>query len=306
MENKDINTTGKFAAILSMTEVGLGSLLHAWRLPFTGQFLSLNQAFISCKAIKSSSTRSPWIPLQIAMIGATLKSLAPAGKRLTPMLAISMQGFILSSFQFILGTHFLGTLVSVLAMCLWAFIQPLAIYLLVFGRDIFYVADYFFKKIQKVIPIEYEHLAYAISGLVAIKLLLGLVVVLLVYTRTDKECESYFKRLQSGFDKINPKRIPQSLSFSPKLRLVFKDMTQPWFLISIALMLVFFFLTNPKGVMWIWLLMRPLACGFIVFYALRFLPVNEWLDKMTAKSNSQYAQILQQSLMYIRGEVKNK
>ena len=48
MKQKDkdsqVDVVGTHAAMLSISEVGLGSLLHAFHIPFSGYFLSLNPA----------------------------------------------------------------------------------------------------------------------------------------------------------------------------------------------------------------------------------------------------------------------
>jgi hypothetical protein len=73
---------GKKAALLSIVEIGLGSFLHAFSIPFAGHFLSLNQGFILTRAaIETNDRRSPGI---ISAVAALLKSLSPAGKKLTP------------------------------------------------------------------------------------------------------------------------------------------------------------------------------------------------------------------------------
>ena len=44
--SKTIEKISAAAALLSLTEIGLGSLLHSFKIPFAGHFLSLNQGFI--------------------------------------------------------------------------------------------------------------------------------------------------------------------------------------------------------------------------------------------------------------------
>src|SRR6185295_7221686 len=85
-------TTVSYATLLSLTEVGLGSVLHAMHIPFTGQLLSLNQIAVLSHATKMHPEKSA--PLTISVVAALLKSLSPIGKRLTPMLALTMQGLL--------------------------------------------------------------------------------------------------------------------------------------------------------------------------------------------------------------------
>ena len=86
-KNSAIETTAHNAALLSGSEIGLGSVLHGLKIPFSGHFLSLNQGFILSRAtIKSKNVKnSKFIPISISNISSLLKTLAPAGKKLTPL-----------------------------------------------------------------------------------------------------------------------------------------------------------------------------------------------------------------------------
>src|ERR1700733_6107373 len=87
-----------YAMQLSLMEVGLGSLLHVFHIPFSGFFLSLNQCFVLNRAllfsIASGSTAGRFIPMTVSNTAAIIKTLSPYGKKFTPMLAISMQGLL--------------------------------------------------------------------------------------------------------------------------------------------------------------------------------------------------------------------
>ena len=92
MEKDNTEEIGKQIASLALIEVGLGSLLHSLKIPLSGHFLSLNQtAFLSRSSFKLNSKKAP---LEISLTASILKSLSPAGKKLTPMLAIAAQGLL--------------------------------------------------------------------------------------------------------------------------------------------------------------------------------------------------------------------
>ena len=115
-----------YATIQSLVEVGLGSFLHAFHIPFSGHALSLNQGLILTQACQKTESRKEAVTATngIAIITAILKSLSPMGKRLTPMLAISMQGFLFSLGILILGNNILGMILGISLLSLWGFAQP--------------------------------------------------------------------------------------------------------------------------------------------------------------------------------------
>lgn len=51
MQKVEVEILGREAAALSLVEIGLGSILHGLKMPFTGYFLSLNQGFFLSRAV---------------------------------------------------------------------------------------------------------------------------------------------------------------------------------------------------------------------------------------------------------------
>ena len=47
--SRKVEILGNYGALLSMIEVGLGSILHSMHVPFSGLFLSLNQGYLLCR-----------------------------------------------------------------------------------------------------------------------------------------------------------------------------------------------------------------------------------------------------------------
>src|SRR5690606_26328753 len=122
---KSFEEIGKKAALLSSIEIGLGSILHGLRLPLAGHLLSLNQGFILTRAtLEIEDSKSPAL---ISATSAILKSLSPAGKKLTPMLALSVQGQLFNLGPLLLGNNPVGRSLGMILLCIWGFIQPLAL-----------------------------------------------------------------------------------------------------------------------------------------------------------------------------------
>ncbi len=287
--------TGKYAALLSGIEIGLGSLLHSFRLPFSGQFLSLNQGLILSRACHKSKGEawSAKTPSGISNVSAVLKSLSPAGKKLTPMLAIAAQGNLFGLGVLIFGNNFLGLSIGMLLLSLWAFIQPLMIYLLLFGKNLIFMADYFIDKISKVTPVHEETLIGILVTIIAIKITLGQVVVIGSYYLSDQKFRLYEKKLLST-------KVEQRKSNPSPIRGAFKDMLNPLFLTSLILLGLFFFFSNSSATTTIWGLLRPIAGGFILFYFVRVVPMEGLSQKMKEGKFKNTGRALEKAILYLK------
>lgn len=139
-----VEILGKYGAILSLMEIGLGSLLHVFHIPFGGHFMSLNQGYLLCRL--SIQTQVRWMPYHVSNVAAVLKSLSPAGQKLGPMLSLSMQGLLFSMGTGLFGINLVGLILGMVLLSFWAFIQPLVTYYFFFGDKLIDAADFLFKK----------------------------------------------------------------------------------------------------------------------------------------------------------------
>lgn len=276
---RPIDIIGQDAALLSAVEIGLGSLLHAFRVPLTGQFLSLNQIFMLSRStrklqeIRAARTAG----FQISLIAALLKSLAPAGKKLTPMLAIAMQGLLFSFGTIFFGANVMGMLVGATLSALWAYAQPALIMLILFGSSLVDVVKFFFEKTSEAVHVTPQTLGHVLLGLVGLKILLSWAMVATALALP----ESVVSRWQAQLLKIGPRRRSEPNSAmrthptnAQLLRGTLRDLTNPLFLVSLALTALFFVFAESPWSATVWALVRPLAAGFVFFYLLRWLPLK--------------------------------
>jgi hypothetical protein len=286
-----------FVAILSIAEIGLGSFLHGLRLPLSGQILSLNQIFILCRA--SIKIRSKDAPGQISTTSALLKSLAPAGKKLTPMLAISVQGHLFGLGLMILGNNILGRCFGAVLSSLWAYIQPLCLYLILFGKDLIFMSEYFLKKLGKVVDVEQSNLLLILSSFVLLKVGLALVSTFLAHLLKSTTLEKIDNWTLDKSKAVIPK-IPKRNASNAKL--AFYDTFNPLFIFSLILSLVFFIFAKSSYVDIIWIILRPISLGYVIFYLLRAYPIDKTIDKM---KDGKYKTILKSSLEAVNKLKKN-
>lgn len=304
MEPNKTNITGSYAALLAGTEIGLGSLLHMWHIPLSGHFLSLNQGFILSKATQKSKNYQT--AMEISLVVATLKSLSPVGKRLTPMLAITVQGFLFSLGQMLLGVNLFGAIVGMLLLCLWTYVQMILVYILTFGTEIISVAHFFLNKLPKILPFMEPNLVSLILIPVTINLFVAVVVAVLSFINKGTKYENYLlkiseKRMGGIFQIQNPGKLVLTLSLKEKVLLVFKDLLRPWYLISLLMMVLFFVINKSDQVQIMWYLLRTAAVSFLIFYTLRFLPVDQWFQKIFGSKGNIGSQI-----NYVLQNIKGK
>jgi len=283
-----VDVAGRAAALLSLVEIGLGSVLHSFKIPFSGHALSLNQGFFLARAtLKVRRFRSSRLMgAHVSSIGSMLKSLSPAGKKLTPMLAICTQGILFSFGTVLLGPNFFGILLGMVLLSLWAFAQPVLIYLILYGRAIIHIADYFFEKFQKVISFDYEDLLVILAIVVTIKVALAVLVSLLVANISDEKASNYENRLILLSKKSKKKRLElektEELFWYQHARLALQDLFNPLFILSLAVTAIFFTFVHTASAQIVWTLLRPIGVGFLIFFSLRILPFNwllRWFEK---------------------------
>lgn len=276
---------GRYSATLTATEIGLGSILHSLHIPFSGNLLSLNQGFLLAKGIwrHEGESGARLLPARVSAVASILKSLSPAGKKLTPMLAIVSQGFLFSVGTVCFGTNLFGVLVGMFLLCLWPFVQPLLIYYFLFGRTLYDAALFALRAVQKYVPISDESLVRGFLGIVTVKLLVGLLLVWMSRRRSDN--------LTSAFSKMGETALQRSLKWSQtSLRLAARgaarELFRPFFIVNITLVWLFFRFSETPHARVIWLSLRPIAIGFVLYFAIRILP-DRFLPRLARETLSQ-------------------
>jgi len=114
-------------------ELGLGSALHGMRVPLRGLLLSSLQASVLTLAGAGLGRRRRVV--WVSFIAAGLKAMSPAGSRLAPMLAITVQGLLFAGATSLLGWNAVGVGLGGALVGAWAASQGiLTQWLLVGGQ----------------------------------------------------------------------------------------------------------------------------------------------------------------------------
>ncbi|HND61090.1 MAG TPA: DUF2478 domain-containing protein [Opitutaceae bacterium] len=130
---------GLFGGASGVIEAGLGSALHATKVPFRSTFLSALQGAMMVFA--GFGLTQPGRVMWVSFISSGLKALSPAGNRLRPMLAIFMQGFLFGTTVQILGFNAVAIGCGGLIIGVWASLQGILLEYLLLGEDLFRAYD---------------------------------------------------------------------------------------------------------------------------------------------------------------------
>ncbi len=244
---KSFDIACRYAMQLSLMEVGLGSFLHAFHIPFSGFFLSLNQCFILNRALLHHAP-NPLLPMAISNTTAIIKTLSPYGKKFTPMLAISMQGLLFNCGVLLFGNNLPGRCIGSCLLGLWPMIQPALIYGVIYG-NIFFKMD---PSTTKTI----------IAAYIFIHLFLSLCVCFLTHLLPAEIVDRYDRYVTSY--RTKPASAPRSA-----LRGVLKDFLSPLFLLSLVLSGFFFYATVHSLGAFFLSFFRLIAVAFLTFFLMR-------------------------------------
>lgn len=298
-----VEILGKYSAMLSVIEVALGSLLHALHVPFAGNFLSLNQGYLLCRASLEARERGTApVGYGVSNVAAVLKSLAPAGKKLGPMLSLSMQGLLFAVGEALFGANVVGLGLGMALLSLWTFLQPLITYYLFFGNELWKALHYLFEKSVPYTGLSLRDLGLILAGVVLVKMAAAVGLAWLACRSSGKGELTAFQDKLLGLAKekgASPLEgeAPTRLG---ALRLAVRDLFRPLFLISLAITAFFLAFSQHSHGERFWILLRPLAIGFLFFYFSRTLTLDRWLARLHGTRGESFALACQRALSELR------
>lgn len=295
---------GRDAAILSATEVGLGSVLHGMNIPLAGHVLSLNQSFLLTRSVLAAK-KNPWsrgLPVTVSNVTALLKTLAPAGKKLTPMLAISIQGLLYGFGTLLFGPNIFGAFVGSIVASAWGFLQPLLIAYIFFGSTFFQAISILEKKLHEAFSFAPENIWSVLVGLILLKCILAAMLVIVAAYLPSNTFELYVARLARvavrKSKKINDRGPEKALGHNAKLAA--GDLLNPLFVFSIILSGVFLYFSESSHARIIWALLRPIAIAYLLFLAIRIMPIDRLSFRLERSGYQNLSKAIQVALETMR------
>ncbi len=282
---------GKKAALLSAIEIGLGSVLHGFNVPMAGHLLSLNQGFILTRAqVELQDKRAAGL---ISTTAALLKSISPAGKKLTPMVAIAMQGQLFGLGCLIMGNNMLGYSLGMGLLSVWGFLQPLFFYALVFGETLWGMGDFYLQQLQYIWPnLKLQDLTRIVMGVVMLKIGMGFFLVVIANRMSAAKLHAY----ETWAQKNVRDRTPSTL---PPWQAALKDLWNVPFILTMGLTILYWFYATSAQAPTVWVMLRPIAIAYLIFLLLRLLPLGK-LTTRIEKRHPLLARSLASALGYLK------
>lgn len=264
------------AVSLSIIEIVLGSIFHTLHIPFSGHLLSLNQSLFLADITKNSSNRFTAFKgiLELSNIVAIMKSISPSGKKIGPMISISMQGFLFAFPILCFGRSLLAQFLGMLCLSIWAFIQPLVTFFLIYGVDILSGLKFYKEKLG----VSDESFFRFIGFIYLIKIFIGGILLLILYFYGDKFFQKYHQQLQ------RIKIVKKDKKRTPPLKGALKDLIRPSMIVSYLLMGAYFFFYKNELSFTLIMTLRSIAIAFIIFFILRTPLTGELLFKLANKN----------------------
>ena len=173
IQRMDADKIGTFAGIGGLVEVGLGSILHAYKVPLKGHFLSSLQNLLLVSFGKALHGRGL---IRISFVSAMLKAFSPMGGAVRPMLFIFLQGAVFAFPIHVFGWNALAALSGSVLMGAVTLGISFAMNFLMFGSSIFDAVEKGVGQVLSLIDVETPTLAHllifafslraAVSGIV--------------------------------------------------------------------------------------------------------------------------------------------
>jgi hypothetical protein len=269
-KTKDDDIEIKSTAHLALVEIVVGSFGHGFKIPLTGTFLSFYQLYVCLGMLIRH--KAPRISVfNVSVIVALLKTLSPFGKKITPMIAITVQGFLLWLGTSVLGHGVFGMVLGSILFVSWSLIQTALGYLILYGFDFFKMIEFVQQEIGTV---SYLSVYVIVIGYWLFRIAVGLgFVFYLLSSRNSNEVWSLSEAgLARWQKKINADSEARAM---PVWRKSLKDLLNPFFFISLILMSLFHFYKDTSTSQVIWFVCRTLGFGFFMFYLLR----SDWVKR---------------------------
>lgn len=260
VEHDDWTRVGVFGAGAGGIEMTAGSALHGARVPLRGLALSSTQAVVMTYAGEGlgNRTRVVWVPF----IAAGLKALSPAGNRLRPMLAITVQGLLFGGATRVLGWNGAGILAAGFLVGAWAAAQGLVLQYLLIGSDLLRAYDAGVGWIAERWAVSIPGIATVLGVWIALWGCTAAAVTWLAWRRRSLPARVQ-AMLERGAAGIRWRESPPAWRRAAALGL--RDLTRPVFWAPVGLVAAIVLAAGSPWERAFWIGARAIALGWVIF-----------------------------------------
>ena len=292
-DNQGLKTDaiGLWAGTLALAEVGIGSLMHAFRIPLTGTMLSLNQGLFLSRITRLNRERkdAKRLGFEVSSVTALLKSFAPIGKRLTPMLAIASQGLLFSFGVSFFGVNLAGVIIGSMLLAVWGIAQPAILAGVMFSAiseaEQTKIMGAWNKMLGGVEILQNFSVLDGIVILLAVKCTIAGILAMIAWQseadsphRFWSKWESLVNRRIQYVPSPNIIETPLKTNLADQMTLALKDLKNPIIWLSIGIMMALSYFMDSELAPAVWMAMRALAGIYTFYLVVRLLPWDRLLN----------------------------
>lgn len=202
--------------------------------------------------------------------------MGPSYKRLTPFLAIVMQGTLFNMGTILFGNNVVGQCIGAIFSSFWGFLQPLLIAYFVFGSHMLEGLQILQDFCKNYLP--FFNLLMVFFACVAFKGGLSVLVVILARKMDEKRLmpleNAIFHLSEKTLNKPNKHRL-----LSPLI----KDLCSLWFLLPLGLSMISIVVTEPYFTNVIITFLRMTGCYILFFMILSTINMKKLILIMQKK-----------------------
>lgn len=276
LASRDWTRVGLFGAAAGTFEMTLGAALHGGLVPFRGLVMASAQATVMTFAAGGLGRRGRvvWVPF----IAAGLKALSPAGNRLRPMLAITVQGLLYAGASRLLGWNAVGATVASALVGAWAAAQGLILQYLLVGSALLkaYKLAIGFVAGRLGLGTGLPAVILAVGGWIALWALVSGTVGALAYRRARRGGEEAFlARCAAWRARFGAaRRGAERQGWGAALKSGARDLLRPAFWAPVGLVAAVILASGAPWGEAFWIVARAVTVGMLLFTAVRLLDVR--------------------------------
>lgn len=280
LAHRDWTRVGLHGAASGALEMSLGAALHGGKLPFRGLVMASAQASVMTWAASGLGARGRvvWVPF----IAAGLKALSPAGNRLRPMLAITLQGLLYAGTIRLLGWNRASVAVASALVGAWAAAQGLVLQYLLVGQELLRAYAWVVEQATRFIGLSPPAIATAIGAWIGLWALVAGTVGALTFGRTRHaksedgqvalRLDDWRARWGAGMPSLS--RESGKPTWGAALGSGARDLLRPTFWVPLLLVVGIILAAGSPWEAAFWVVARAATIGMLLFTAVRFLDVQ--------------------------------
>ena len=269
IELREWEHIGVYGAGSGAIEWSVGSWLHATKFPFTGTVMGALQTAVLALASEKMGRKS--LTVWVSLISAGIKAMSPAGARITPTIAITVQGFLFTIGAMAFRWSRLGIAVGAFLVGVWAALQGFFIQVLLLG-----------KSLEKAWDAGIHYLAKE-TGIASPSFWLMAVVLALVNGAISMGVTLAVIGKRSGNRaKLEQMMFAADRTARSKNRSIFADLVKPTFWLPLVIVGVILLVAKEQPLHIVWMALRAVAIMLAINGLARLLKaerINDWLAR---------------------------